>query len=411
MTTDHNDPDSRSIVLHTAAHSLCFALWFLPSAIGVAMAREFAMSEIAFGVLVATPILVGSLARLPLGALADRYDSRGMMAVVMVAGAAAALGLSAAQSYTQALAASAAVGIAGGSFAVGVAFVANQFVDARAWRALDWLGSGIAGGALALIVAGTAHDWRLAAEFMALLLVTGAVVFVLLAAKTSHGNRNGSRNLLLQFAPLRKIQVLRFSLYYVFVFGGFVALIIWLPHYITQAYGADFNTAMLVAGAPALAGGLGRIHGGRLVEDYGARRVLYWTFLIVVAVTFILSYPATSYSVTTAGGDVVFRAEIGLIPFAVLVTLLALFLSFGQAAVYAHIPVYYPTEAAAVGAAVGMVGGLGGFVLPVMFAFLVEATGIYQSAFMLLFALVAVALLWMHLAIRRMERRAAAAIS
>lgn len=175
-----------------------------------------------------------------------------------------------------------------------------------------------------------------------------------------------------------------------------------------QAYGATPEIAALIASAVALSGGIGRVYGGRLVEDYGARRVLYWTFLVAVTATFVLSYPPTSYSISTTSGDVVVRAAIGVVPFGVLITLLAVFLSFGQAAVYAHIPVYYPKDAAAVGGIVGMVGGLGGAALIVMFAVLAYFTHINQSAFMLLFALVSVALLWMHFAIRRMEKQAAA---
>src|SRR3546814_9303929 len=81
-------------------------------------------------------------------------------------------------------------------------------------------------------------------------------------------------------------------------------------------------------------------------------------------------------------------------------------MSLGKAAVFKHIPVYYPNHVGQVGGAVGMIGGLGGFILPVAFGVLLDLTGIWTSCFALLFLLVLVALGWMHLAIRQMERGA-----
>ncbi|TIX10282.1 MAG: MFS transporter, partial [Mesorhizobium sp.] len=80
------------------------------------------------------------------------------------------------------------------------------------------------------------------------------------------------------------------------------------------------------------------------------------------------------------------------------------FMSLGKAAVYKHIPVYYPKNVGAVGGMVGMIGGLGGFVLPIAFGALNDLTGVWSSCFMLLFVIVVGCLAWMHLSIRRMER-------
>ena len=89
-----------------------------------------------------------------------------------------------------------------------------------------------------------------------------------------------------------------------------------------------------------------------------------------------------------------------------MIFVLGFFMSLGKAAVYKHIPTYYPNNVGAVGGLVGMIGGLGGFVLPIAFGFLNDVTGLWQSCFMLLFVLVLVSLAWMHVAVRRMERRA-----
>jgi NNP family nitrate/nitrite transporter-like MFS transporter len=118
---------------------------------------------------------------------------------------------------------------------------------------------------------------------------------------------------------------------------------------------------------------------------------MYVTFGVSVICTFLLSYPATTYIVDGIKGPITFRFELGLVPFVALLFCLGFAMSLGKAAVYKHIPVYYPATIGSVGGLVGMIGGLGGFVLPIAFG-------------MLLFLLVAGALAWMHLAVRRMER-------
>ncbi|TIS70519.1 MAG: NarK family nitrate/nitrite MFS transporter, partial [Mesorhizobium sp.] len=137
---------------------------------------------------------------------------------------------------------------------------------------------------------------------------------------------------------------------------------------------------------------------------FGARRVLYWTFLVSVAATFVLSYPPTDYVVHGINGTTSFHIEMGLFGFIITIFVLGFFMALGKAAVYKHIPVYYPDHVGSVGGLVGMIGGLGGFVLPILFGLLLDLTGLWTSCFMALFALVSGALLWMHMAIRQMER-------
>jgi NNP family nitrate/nitrite transporter-like MFS transporter len=210
-----------------------------------------------------------------------------------------------------------------------------------------------------------------------------------------------------QLAPLRNIQVWRFSLYYFFVFGAFVALALWLPRYLIGAYGFDIATAGLIGAVYSIPASIFRAYGGVLSDRFGARRVMYWTFFASIACTFVLSYPPTSYVVDGIEGPISFRLETGPVAFMVLIFVLGFFMSLGKAAVYKHIPVYYPKHVGAVGGLVGMVGGLGGFALPILFGLLNDLTGIWQSCFMALFALTSVALVWMHVSIQRMERAAA----
>jgi NNP family nitrate/nitrite transporter-like MFS transporter len=175
-------------------------------------------------------------------------------------------------------------------------------------------------------------------------------------------------------------------------------------------YDLDIRAAGLLAAFYSVPASLFRIYGGVLSDKYGARRVMYWTFAVSVVCCFLLAYPPTDYIVHGIQGPIKFRLETGVVGFVVLVFVLGFFMSLGKAAVYKHIPVYYPGHVGAVGGVVGLVGGLGGFVLPIAFGAMNDLTGIWQSCFMLLFLIAAASLVWMHVSIRSMEREAAGAV-
>ena len=212
----------------------------------------------------------------------------------------------------------------------------------------------------------------------------------------------------LELEPLKNLQVWRFALYYFFAFGAFVALSLWLPRYLIGVYKLDIETAGMLGAAYSIPASLFRIYGGVLSDRYGARRIMYWMFSVSVLITFVLAYPPTEYVVQGMKGPIHFSMGTGVVTFTCLIFVLGFFMSLGKAAVYKHIPVYYPKNVGSVGGLVGMIGGLGGFVLPIAFGALNDLTGIWTSCFMLLFLIAGVSLVWMHLAIQRMERGALA---
>ena len=161
-----------------------------------------------------------------------------------------------------------------------------------------------------------------------------------------------------------------------------MALALWLPRYLIGVYGLDITTAGMIGAAYSVPASLFRVYGGVLSDKYGARRVMYWTFGVSVVCCFVLSYPPTEYVVQGIRGPMSFRLETGLVAFTVIVFVLGFFMSLGKAAVYKHIPVYYPQHVGSVGGVVGLVGGLGGFVLPILFGALNDLTGVWQSCFM-----------------------------
>ena len=257
-----------------------------------------------------------------------------------------------------------------------------------------------------------AHGWQSVARLWALLLLCAAAVFWLgsvedpkQAARRTSGQP--AARLARQIEPLRRLQVWRFGLYYFFAFGGYVALSVWLPRYLMAVYGLDIRMAAAIAIAFSLPAGLLRVVGGILSDRYGARTVMYWSFIGSLVCTFILSYPATDYIVHGLRGELRFTIATGLPAFIVILMVLGFFMALGKAAVFKHVPAYYPDQAGVVGGAVGAIGGLGGFVLPLTFGLMNDVTDVWTSCFMLLFGIASVNLSWMHFAIRRQERAAA----
>lgn len=403
----------RALWTSTLAFTACFAVWTVFSIVGVELKDELGLSETQFGLLVGTPILTGSLSRLLIGMWADSFGGRRVFAAVMILGALACFVASYADSYPEMLVAALGIGIAGGSFPAGVAYVSKFYSRERQGIALGTFGAGNVGSSVTKLAAPgvmLALGWTAVLQIWAAVLLATAVLFVLFTKEdpaSEERRRSGQAAVSLreQFAILGNVQVWRFSLYYFFVFGAFVALALWLPHYFVDVYDLDIATAGILAAAFSIPASIFRIYGGRLSDRYGARAVLYWTFGISVLCTFMLSYPPTTYIIDGVRGPITFRTEMSLVPFVLLIFVLGFFMSLGKAAVFKHIPVYYPNHVGTVGGLVGMIGGLGGFVLPLAFGALLDLTGIWTSVFALLFLLVAVALVWMHFAIRQMEAR------
>ncbi|KWV45641.1 MULTISPECIES: nitrate/nitrite transporter [Rhizobium] len=395
---------AKALWMSTIAFTLCFAVWTIFAIIGIRIKQDLGLNEAEFGLLVGTPVLTGSLVRIVLGIWTGRYGGRLVYTLTMLAAALATFLLSYAQTYTQMLIAGLGVGLAGGSFAVGVAYVSPFFPPQKQGTALGIFGAGNVGAAVTKFAAPfvlIAWGWQAVAQIWAVGLALMAIVFWFTttddpAFRLRREGKVASKSLAQEFAPLKNVQVWRFSLYYFFAFGGFVALSLWLPRYLVGVYGFNLATAGMVAAAYSIPGSIFRAFGGVVSDKKGARSVMYVMFAVAAVATLILSLPAAGASAT-----------VGITPavFIVVIFALGFVMSLGKAAVYKHIPAYYPESVGAVGGIVGMMGGLGGFILPIAFGFLKDMTGLWSSCFMLLFAIVIISLVWMHLSVKQLDRR------
>ncbi|NTJ11287.1 MFS transporter [Rhizobium lusitanum] len=400
---------AKALWISTFAFTICFAVWTIFAIIGIRIKQELGLSETEFGLLVGTPVLTGSVVRILLGIWTERYGGRLVYTLTMLAAAVATFLLSYATTYMQMLIAGLGVGLAGGSFAVGVAYVSPFFPPEKQGTALGIFGAGNVGAAVTKFAAPfvlIAWGWQAVAEIWALVLAAMAIVFWFTttddpAFRARRDRGVASRSLLQEFEPLKNVQVWRFSLYYFFAFGGFVALSLWLPRYLVGAYGFNLEVAGMVAAAYSIPGSVFRAFGGVLSDKKGARSVMYAMLAVSAVATLVLSLPAVTPT----------SSAFGITPavFIVVIFVLGFFMSLGKAAVFKHIPAYYPESIGAVGGIVGMMGGLGGFILPIVFGLLKDITGLWSSCFLLLFAIVAISLVWMHLSVRQLERRGSSA--
>jgi MFS transporter, NNP family, nitrate/nitrite transporter len=402
----------RALWMSTLAFTVCFAVWTIFSIIGIRIKDELGLSETEFGLLVGTPILTGSLSRIFLGIWTDRYGGRLVFTLTMLATSVATVLLAFAHTYPQVLLAALGVGLAGGSFAVGVAYVARFFPKARQGTALGIFGVGNVGAAVTKFAAPfvlMAWGWQAVALSWAAVLAVMAVVFWLTTFDDPvliERRKTGAapKPLLLELSALRDMRVWRFAFYYFFVFGAFVALALWLPRYLIGVYGFNIATAGMIGALYSIPASIFRAYGGVLSDRVGARTVMYWSLGVSAVATLVLSLPPTTYVVRGIKGDIASHLELGVAGFIVAAFVLGFFMSLGKAAVFKHIAMYYPNNVGAVGGLVGMIGGLGGFVLPIAFGALNDLTGLWSSCFMLLFVVVVAALVWMDVSVRRMQR-------
>ncbi len=402
----------RALGLSTFAFTVCFAVWTIFSIIGIQIKQDLGLTDTQFGLLVATPILTGSISRMFLGIWTEQFGGRIVFPLQMLITAVAVWLMTTVQTYEMFLLVALGLGLAGGSFIIGVAYVSRWFENKNQGTALGIFGVGNVGAAVTNVAAPflvVALGWEGTAQVYAAALAVTAVLFYVFAKPDPEYQRrqaSGEKHVSVaqQLAPLKNVQVWRFSIYYFFVFGAFVALASFLPRYYVGAYGLELTTAGVLAGLYSLPGSIFRALGGWMSDKWGARFVIYTTFFVSLLVLFVMSYPGSHYIVNGISGTIEFDISVSLSVFITLSVILGFVMSLGKAAVYKHIPHYYPEHVGSVGGLVGMIGGLGGFILPIAFGILLDATGIWTAPFMLLFVLVAVSTLWMHVAIRKIER-------
>ncbi|HEY2014256.1 MAG TPA: MFS transporter [Bryobacteraceae bacterium] len=371
-------PNSRHVALGTVSFTVCFAAWGLIGSFAPRFRETFHLTASEAAFLVAVPVLLGSLARIPMGMLTDRFGGRLVFSILMAAVAIPVWIVPQQESYSSLLAVAFVLGLAGSSFAIGVGYVSRWTPAERQGSALGVYGLGNIGQSAAVFLGPV-----LAARFgmpgifhgVAALLVVWAAVFAVFARNAptlGTAPRKGIGDMVQVFTRERLSWLL--AAFYFLTFGGFVAFSIYLPTLLKDSFqlspaDAGFRTAGFVVLATLM-----RPLGGWLSDRIGGARVLSAVFAGVAPFAMLLSWPA-------------------MIPFTVGALGCAALLGLGNGAVFKLVPQYFPGQTATVTGLVGAMGGLGGFFPPLLLAFFRSRTGVLWPGFLLL-AATAVLLWW-----------------
>jgi len=385
--------------MSTTAFTVCFMVWMMFAVIGIPIKQELGLNETQFGILAAMPVLTGSLVRLPLGMMADRFGGRPVFFAIMIAAVLPIWLIGHATAYWQFLVAGLFVGVAGGSFSVGIAYCARWFGKNNQGFAMGVFGAGNAGAAVTKIVAPSivvAYGWTMVPTVYAVMMLVTALAFWMFTYSDPAHKTPSSVSVGEQLRALRDPNVWKICQYYSIVFGGYVALSLWMTKYYVQEYGFDIKTAAFLAACFSLPGGVLRALGGWMSDKWGSHKVTWWVLWVSWIGLFLLSYPQTELTVKTVSGPVTFALHLNVYTFTALMFVIGIAWAIGKASVFKYISEDYPKNIGVISGIVGLAGGLGGFLLPIMFGALVDLTGVRSSCFMLMYGVVWVSLVWMY---------------
>lgn len=401
------------LISSTFAFTICFAIWMMFAVLGIPIKANLGLNETQFGLLAAMPVLTGSLVRVPLGIWTDKYGGRIVFFLLMLSSVVPIYLISYATAYWHFLVLGLFVGLAGGSFSVGTPYVARWFQQERRGLAMGIFGAGNSGAALTKFVAPaiiTAFGWQMLPKVYAGAMLATALLFWFFSYTDKTHQVSAAVPFSEQVKVLKDPRVWRYCQIYSVVFGGYVGLALWMTKYYVSAYGFDLKLAALLAACFSLPGGLVRALGGWIADRYGAYKVTWSVMWVCWVCFFLLSYPQTSMIVQTVKGDLNLHLGWSPLMFTGLLFIVGVAMAIGKASVFKFVSDDFTDNIGAVSGVVGLAGGLGGFVLPIMFGALVDLTGIHSSAFMLMYGTVCVSLVWMYFSFkpRRAARLAAA---
>ena len=364
---------TRNLVLATLAFAVAFVGWSLIAPLAKRFQDDLDLTNTRTLMLTAVPVVLGSLLRIPVGALTDRLGGRVMFPIVLVVSAIPAVIFGFVEGYAALIVVGFFLGIAGSSFAVGVPFVAGWYPKERQGFALGVYGMGNIGTAIAAFGAPAIVDWfgREALGIVAaILLVATAAVFYSMAEDPPRGPAVDYG------AVLRSgWKLWRLALLYFVTFGGFVAMAVFLPKLLRDWFDISLTNAGLRAAGFTAVATLARPVGGFLSDRIGSATVLVVVFV-------------------GAGLDAAWLAHISAdptwLPVTVACLTLAGFLGLGNGAVFKAVPLDFPEATGAATGIVGAAGGLGGFFPPVVMGIVKDHFDTYALGFLglLVFAVV-----------------------
>lgn len=368
MADTHRPGASRALFLSTTAFAVSFAVWGLVAALAPTFTQIYSLSATEKSLMIAVPVLLGSVGRLFSGILADKFGGRTVFAALLMFSAVPAIAIGFSTSFTQLIIFGLFLGIAGTTFPVGVGFTSRWFAPEKQGSALGVYGMGNIGQSIAVFVAPVLAlqlgDWRTVFFiFAAVTFIWGIVFFVLAENDRTTARPKSLSESLAVLKSSRIAWVL--SLFYFLTFGGFVALALYMPTFLREIFAlTPTDAGARTAGFVVLAT-LMRPIGGILADKFGGAKVLIFVFAAIAVLSLFLSFTTIELFTVGALGC---AAALGL----------------GNGAVFKLVPQYFAKETGTVTGLVGAFGGLGGFFPPLELGLVKDATGSYTIGFALL---------------------------
>jgi MFS transporter, NNP family, nitrate/nitrite transporter len=358
----------RALALSTVAFAISFAVWGMIAPMAKTFQTALNLSEQQTWMLIATPVLLGSVIRLPMGMLADRFGGRMVFGILLLFVALPAFMLSRAASYNELLFWALLLGMAGTSFSVGVAFTSKWFPPQKQGLALGVYGAGNVGQSIALfgipLLSGLLGGWQATYKVFAVVALLYGVLFLVFAKNAPVTAQPKSFTAMIQVLAKQPLCWV-LALFYFVTFGGFVALSIGLPKLLQEIFHLTREDAGLrVAGFVLVATGL-RPLGGWLSDKIGGARLLAYVFTGAAVLALGMTFDH-------------------IVPFTIGALGVAAFVGLGNGAVFKLVPQYFPKDTGTVTGLVGAMGGLGGFFPPLLLGVFKTYTGSYAIGFVLL---------------------------
>ncbi|WP_245647324.1 MFS transporter [Microtetraspora niveoalba] len=373
-------------MLATAAFAVNFWAWALISPLSPTYKEQLHLTPFEVSFLVAVPVIVGSLGRIVLGGLTDRYGGRVVFGLASLIGIVPVVFLAFAGNYPLLLAGGFLLGLTGATFAIGIPYVNAWYPPERRGLALGIFGMGNIGTAVSgFVTPWLARDFGQRTPFFAVAVALAVVGLAFLAVgRDAPGLARPTESFMTRFARAARLRVTReLAAMYALTFGGFVAFGSYLPLYLKDAYELTTADAAARAAGFVLLATLTRPVGGWLADRIGGRTVLSGALGAVVACAVVVSFIPPMALATAA--FLIMAAALGL----------------GNGAVFALLGRAVP--AAMVGSATGVVGaagGLGGFLPPIVMGLIFQATGSYAIGLMLLAVVAAAAFVYSWFVLR-----------
>lgn len=363
-----NREATKMLILTTLGFAISFAVWGMIAPMAKTFQKELHLSEQQTWFMIALPVLLGAIGRLPIGMCADRFGGRAVFGTLLVLISIPAFFLSQAQSYHDMLLWGLILGTAGTSFSAGVALTSRWYPPEKQGLALGVYGVGNIGQSIALfsipLLSKTLGSWQLTFKLFALISLVYGVIFLIIARDSPVKVTPKPLGAMLKVLGNQPV-VWMLALFYFVTFGGFVALGIGLPKLLQEIFHLQTADAGLRVAGFVVVATLMRPIGGMMSDKIGGSRLLMMVFLGAALLALGMC--------TTA-----------IVPFTIGALGVAFFIGMGNGAVFKLVPQYFPNDTGTVTGLVGAMGGLGGFFPPLILGVIKTQTGHYTLGFVFL---------------------------